>query len=220
MTCVRTADIGPYLLGAVSAGQRLGLEEHLEKCPMCREEIIRLAGLPGLLWRASSDELGETPGDIGPPPEDRPRPTPSRRHRRVATMVAALAIVGGTAVGLDLTAGRPSTPATVPRAEAASSALAATDPATKVSAAAVLTGQPWGTGVRLRLRGLPYGTRCELVVHAVDGSNEVAATWNAAYTRQVEVPAATDVDRAHIASLEITATNQHLITIPGQSTRG
>jgi hypothetical protein len=48
----------------------------------------------------------------------------------------------------------------------------------------------------------------------------VAATWNAAYTRQVEVPAATDVDRAHIASLEITATNQHLITIPGQSTRG
>jgi hypothetical protein len=135
-------------------------------------------------------------------------------------LVAALAIVGGTVAGLDLTFGRPSMPAAGPSAKPSSSTLSATDPATKVTAAAVLTEQPWGTGVRLRLRGLPYGIRCELVIHAADGSSDVAATWNAAYTPQVEIPAATDVDRAHIASLEITATTQHLVTIPGQGTRG
>jgi hypothetical protein len=215
MTCVRTVDIGPYLLGAVSAEQRLELEEHLETCPMCREEIVRLAGLPGLLWRASGDELHEPRLDAPPSPEDNPRPTRRRRNRRVAAMVAALAIVGGTVAGLDLSAGRPSTPAAGPSAKPASSTLSATDPATKVTAAAVLTQEPWGTGMRLSMRGLPYGIRCQLVVHAADGSSDIAATWNAAYTHQVEIPAATDIDRAHIASLEVTTTNQHLITIPG-----
>ncbi|HWC39422.1 MAG TPA: hypothetical protein VG476_12870 [Acidimicrobiales bacterium] len=84
-----------------------------------------------------------------------------------------------------------------------------------MSATAVLTAQSWGTGVRLSMRGLPYGARCELVVHAADGSSDIAATWNAAYTPRVEIPAATEINRAHIASLEITTTNQHLITIPG-----
>jgi anti-sigma factor RsiW len=216
MTCVRTVDIGPYLLGAVSASQRLQLEEHLETCPMCREEVVRLAGLPGLLWRASSENRGEPLVDV---PPDEARLTPRRRHRRVAATVAALAIVGGTVVGLDLTADSPHPPVASKSAQPASSTLSATDPSTNVSATAVLTDQPWGTGVRLSLRGLPYGIRCELVVHAIDGSSDIAATWNAAYTPRVDIPAATDTARGHIASLEVTTTSRHLITIPAQGTR-
>ncbi|TMM16422.1 MAG: zf-HC2 domain-containing protein [Actinobacteria bacterium] len=219
MTCVRTVDIGPYLLGAVSAGQRLQLEEHLESCPMCREEVVRLAGLPGLLWRAASDDVHEPRLDTPGVPEDVPSSRPRRHRRRVAAMVAALAIVGGTVAGLDLTVGRTSPPAIRPSAQPASTTLAASDPATKVSATAVLTAQPWGTGVRLSMRGLPYGARCELVVHAANGSSDISGTWNAAYTPRVDIPAATDIDRANIASLEITTANQHLITIPAQSTQ-
>jgi hypothetical protein len=131
----------------------------------------------------------------------------------------ALALIGGAVAGLDLTVGRTPPPAAAPSAQPASSTVAAADPATNVRATAVLTDQPWGTGVRLSMRGLPYGARCQLVVHATNGSSDVAATWNAAYSPQVQIPAATDIARGHIASLEVTTTNEHLVTIPGQSTR-
>jgi anti-sigma factor RsiW len=40
-----------YVLGALSPGERRRFERHLRGCPVCREEVVRLAGLPGLLAR-------------------------------------------------------------------------------------------------------------------------------------------------------------------------
>jgi hypothetical protein len=131
-------------------------------------------------------------------------------------LAAVLVVVGGTVAGLGLTAARPPPPSATSSVQAPSNALSATDPTTKVTATAMLTAEPWGTGVRLHLGGLPYGIRCQLVVHATDESSDVAATWNAAYSPQLEIPAATDVDRTHIASLEVTTGSQHLVTIPQQ----
>jgi hypothetical protein len=215
MICARTVDIGPYLLGAVSAEHRLELEEHLESCPTCREEVISLAGLPGLLWRVPGVDLDEFELDRPPPPQHGPTVSRRRRRGRLMALAAVLVVVGGTVAGVGLTA-RPPPPSATPSVQAPSNALSATDPMTKVTATAMLTTEPWGTGVRLHLGGLPYGIRCQLVVHATDGSSDVAATWNAAYSPQLEIPAATDVDRTHIASLEVTTGSHHLITIAQQ----
>jgi anti-sigma factor RsiW len=39
------------VLGALSPRERHRFERHLRGCPACREEVVGLAGLPGLLAR-------------------------------------------------------------------------------------------------------------------------------------------------------------------------
>jgi Putative zinc-finger len=56
MTCPRTVALGAYVLGALEREERARLEEHLETCAVCREELDRLAPLPGLLSRLTLDE--------------------------------------------------------------------------------------------------------------------------------------------------------------------
>lgn len=56
MTCHRTTALGAYVLGALERAERAGLEAHLETCEVCREELDRLAPLPGLLSRLTLDE--------------------------------------------------------------------------------------------------------------------------------------------------------------------
>jgi len=56
MTCPRTVALGAYVLGALEREERARLEEHLETCAICREELDRLAPLPGLLSRLTLDE--------------------------------------------------------------------------------------------------------------------------------------------------------------------
>jgi Putative zinc-finger len=56
MTCPRTIALGAYVLGALDREERAGLEAHLKTCDVCRDELDRLAPLPGLLSRLTLDE--------------------------------------------------------------------------------------------------------------------------------------------------------------------
>jgi hypothetical protein len=56
MTCPRTVALGAYVLGALEREERAELEAHLETCVICREELDRLAPLPGLLSRLTVEE--------------------------------------------------------------------------------------------------------------------------------------------------------------------
>jgi anti-sigma factor RsiW len=49
MTCPEMIAIGAYILGALSLDDRLEMQRHLDDCEACREELLRLAPLPGLL---------------------------------------------------------------------------------------------------------------------------------------------------------------------------
>lgn len=42
-----------YVLGALSARERYRFERHLRCCAACRDELVWLVGLPGLLRRLS-----------------------------------------------------------------------------------------------------------------------------------------------------------------------
>jgi hypothetical protein len=67
MTCHRTTALGAYVLGALEREERARLEAHLEACGVCREELDRLAPLPGLLSRLTLDEA-EVLATAGPGP--------------------------------------------------------------------------------------------------------------------------------------------------------
>jgi hypothetical protein len=71
MTCPRTVALGAYVLGALEREERARLEAHLETCAICREELDRLAPLPGLLSRLTLEEAEvlET-AELGPGPLD------------------------------------------------------------------------------------------------------------------------------------------------------
>ncbi|HEV7624101.1 MAG TPA: zf-HC2 domain-containing protein, partial [Amnibacterium sp.] len=42
---------GAYVLGALSSGERLEFEAHLEQCDDCAGRVGELAGMPGVLAR-------------------------------------------------------------------------------------------------------------------------------------------------------------------------
>lgn len=49
-------DLGVYLLGAIGTADRSAVDAHLASCAACRDELIQLACLPGLLSRVTADD--------------------------------------------------------------------------------------------------------------------------------------------------------------------
>jgi hypothetical protein len=61
--------LGIYVFGAITPPDRATVVRHLATCPNCRDELVGLAGLPGLLLRPpavaaafSSDDHSEGEG--------------------------------------------------------------------------------------------------------------------------------------------------------------
>jgi hypothetical protein len=63
--------LGVYVLGALGPAERALVQAHVAGCPACREELVLLAGLPGLLARLSladvtdGDDAAARGGDAG-----------------------------------------------------------------------------------------------------------------------------------------------------------
>jgi len=55
------------VLGALDPAGRRHYEQHLRDCPVCREEVVRLAGLRALLGRVSPREVS---GPAGGPADE------------------------------------------------------------------------------------------------------------------------------------------------------
>jgi len=69
-------EVGVYLLGALTPGERDQFEQHLATCVICRDDVVHLAGLPGLLARVTEAQVvghtraGETASDPGVADDD------------------------------------------------------------------------------------------------------------------------------------------------------
>jgi anti-sigma factor RsiW len=229
MSCPRTIALGAYVLGALEREERSGLEAHLETCDICRQELDRLVPLPGLLSRLTVDEAEvldtaePEPAELDPAesgPADTSAPLEralfevARERRRsrlmravavaAALVFAAVAVVGGPLLGGD---GGDEEPAPL--------TAAASDLRTGVQGSAVLSREPWGTRVNLRLAGVRPGEHCRLVARAVGGRSEVAATWRAGYLGTAEVPGAVAIPPESLRSLDVvTADDRVLVRMP------
>jgi anti-sigma factor RsiW len=206
--------LGSYVLGALDPHDRVLVEQHLEICPACRDELSELAGLPGLLARVHVAQLVED--EPAAPPELLDRlldsATAERRTARRWRVLAAAAFVavltaGATAAAVQVAEGGHHAAAPV-------TFVSATDPVTHVHA--VISTQPkhWGTAVRVQLTGVPDEETCSLVVLSRTGQREVAASWRVDYRGDVDVEGATAWSASDIAAYEVvTLDGRHLVTV-------
>jgi anti-sigma factor RsiW len=172
-TDVRTS-LGVYVVGALDPGERSRLEEHLERCPACRDELAGLAGLPAMLGRVELQQLDRV---AGPPVEllDGLLARAAERRRGwlgrtaggrgiggwapLAAAACLLLVVGGLFGGFVLprgsdggTAQAPPSATAEPRASA--ERISAANPETNIKGYVVLRKKAWGTEVELHLAGV------------------------------------------------------------------
>jgi len=214
VSCPHRFDVAVYVLGALEPGEREAFEAHLPGCAACARSLSEVAGLPGLLSRATHPGTPEKGPELAAPPPDLLASTLRRvrRRRRASLMVAAaavvLALVGGFGVaawsGASTTESPPSSVrelALPPVADSETSGLAG------------LTARPWGTQISLSClyRGEPRPTpppdaprtTYVLVVRGADGTEQEVARWSPPPGQDAVVTAATDLPPDRVRGLEV-----------------
>jgi hypothetical protein len=210
-TCDMTTSIGAYLLGLLDYGEWVTVDQHVRECDLCSADLVRLAGLPGLMGKLSVDEVI---ADV----MDKPTlPTKMRRSRRalrrmLATAAVILAITGSVTGGL---LARTTSPASGPSSVSSHDlSFTGSNPSTRVSGDALLATESWGTEIWVKLQGVPGGVQCGLVVHTRDGQTAVAGTWSSrSSTAGSWVPASAPFRPSQIASLDVATPTKRLITL-------
>jgi Putative zinc-finger len=204
-TCnaVERLALGAYVLGALDPVERADVDAHLSRCTVCRDELAGLAAMPGLLARVRLEDVLEPLPSPAPATAERLiarlRAARRRRRRRVAATASALAIAAAS-LGAVVLATRDTGGGGAPSDVASVSAANAR---TGVSARIGLRPASWGTGIRVRLRGVPAGTRCRLIAISRSGRREIAGTWRATYDGTADVQTATAIPRAELASFAV-----------------
>ncbi|WP_424188655.1 anti-sigma factor family protein [Actinokineospora sp. G85] len=218
MTCHETIALGAYLLGALDPGERVDFEAHLGRCASCRAELVKFSPLPGLLHRVGpedfAEELEPTAADLAVAPEDAvPRAGLWRRQRVLLSAAAAVlvlavvAVVGYGLLGRD--AAEQAAPGPVPAVAPVS--WTATDPASGVRADVELTIRSWGTEFKIRLKDVPPGKPCKLVVRGRDGNREVAGWWSSGYLTNEQIPGSTSIDLRRISEVQVVTDDDRVL---------
>jgi putative zinc finger protein len=223
MTC-RYADWdGGYILGALSAGDRLEYEQHLDTCTDCARAVREVAGLPGLLAQIDASVLEPAQADLSAPETLLPallhEVQRSRRRRSVVIAgLAAAAAVLVVAVPVALTVEHDHR---VPEASDTPSASAAPTGrpmavlgGAPVRAALALEQVAWGTRLDLTCTYVPDATQHDpprwvtyvLVVRTRDGRTEQVGTWRAQEGKTMRLTAATAARGSDIASVQVRTT--------------
>ena len=214
-----TSSLGAYLLGALPPAEHAEVEHHLGGCSNCRAELTALAGLPGLLARLDATDVDHLEGfQVATDDQllDRTlleltrRKRVQRRHGRLLAAAAAIivAVVTATAVTTLRAAETNET------RQAQGQTVSAMDAASGLHAVVAFQQQPWGTAVHLSLRGVPPGTRCELIAVLTDGRRQTAGAWQASYEGTASIDAATDAHPDQLASFEVvTRTGTRLVAV-------
>ncbi|MBM6621588.1 zf-HC2 domain-containing protein [Micrococcaceae bacterium RIT802] len=198
-------DLGAYLLGGLSAGERSRFEEHLFGCASCRSELARLRDLPARLGALSAEEAnqllgGDDPAETGSAASaalplaggtadgGRRRPVGAwpeslielrrRARRRAFALAAAVAVLAGAAGGaVGYVAGAPRGPA-----EPAPGASYALTSRHGVQARVDLDRKAWGTEVSLTAAELPTTGVLELWILDGSGQSNRVGSWMATTT--------------------------------------
>jgi hypothetical protein len=204
--------LGAYVLGALDPTERSAVDAHLSGCAACREELAGLAAMPGLLSRVRVEDVIEPEPAPSPAAADRLigrlRAARRVRRRRLGAAIGAVGLAAVTAAAIVLGTG--GTNVTKPNTNTAS--ISAANPRTGVAASFGLRPAPWGTAVRVRLRGVPPKTRCKLIAYSRSGEREVAGTWRASYDGTADVQGSTAIPRSRLAAFEVlTAAGHRLV---------
>jgi hypothetical protein len=188
------ADLDGYLDGALDAMQARRVEDHLDDCAVCREEVISLQEIQSYLREVPPEMLLDGPPDGADLLLQRTlrqvRSEASRaRGGRGALAVTASLAVAAAAVFIGVLIGRASVDT---RPVESAGPASPTASATAVPGTRFASFQDPGSGARLTVRvepatgwvrvnaavtGIPAGAQCRLIVVGRDARRETAGSW-------------------------------------------
>ncbi|MDP9884902.1 putative anti-sigma-YlaC factor YlaD [Sinomonas atrocyanea] len=219
------ADLGAYVLGALSPQERQAVEEHLAECAPCRAELAGLETLPALLDAVPAERAAQIAHDAVRPPEPGTAPrellarVTRRRRARAAGWAASLAaaaaafFVAGIALG-------PTLGAVPPKAAQPSPSATAPAPATTVTLTSgdgahvdlALVTRAWGTELDLTCRGMPSGGAYTVWVVSAGGAAQQAGGWSSTgYSGRAVLTGATSFELSAIRAVEIRDSAQQTV---------
>jgi hypothetical protein len=222
--------LGVYVLGAIDPAERSLVDAHVSGCAECRDELAGLAGLPALLARVGTDEVGRISSEDADsrPPEETPREdfvdslvsltaARRRRSRRWQVLAAAAALViaaGGAAAGLRLASDSSAAQTSASPAPPASWKTATTTSALKgVNATIRYQRLAWGVAYDVQITGVPKGTTCQLWVTNSQGVHLLAAGWTVTSPGETDwFPGSSWVPGGQVQGMDVTAGNEQLAT--------
>lgn len=215
--------LGVYVVGAIEPAERSVVDQHLEHCQSCRDELAGMAGLPAMLSRVPAPDVEQLSRSAAGLPETvepsaellnslLTRVTVRRRRRlwKGAVGIAAAAAVAAAGATAAAELARPATPAA--HADVAS----ATSSTTGVRAVVDYTSTPWGsTAMRVQVSGVSPGTTCQFWVVGKDG-RAFAGQWTVqnSYGEQAWYPAASSASPSSVHNFLLTAGGSVLLSIP------
>ncbi len=221
------ADAIPALLsGGLSPSERTGLQHHLRGCESCRDELVELAALPGLLARLRPAAAGPGHGPGERTVDDRPDPgarqrlvdemvrARSRRRRRsgALALAAALVVVAGAGVGVTRLRQPVPPPVVAGPVLAPMTATVAAQGAPAVTGAVAAVDKSWGSALSVTVTGGKPGERLKLVVIDSEGRAETVAWWVTG-AKTVRCEGSTSVRRAEVAEVQVrTADDKPVLT--------
>jgi hypothetical protein len=227
--CGHEHEDGAYVLGALSAEDRVAFERHLPGCEECARSVRELAGLPGLLARVPVESLDPIELPIPVPDTLLPalvRRARSNRRRRAwvagGLVAAAAAAVSVVAVGIhDDNHGVAAT------SQVATAAPKLLEPVGSVPISGWLSLTPVSWGTRLDLTctysdgsdAYPSSKAVTYVLYVTrtDGSTERVSSWRALPGKTMHVAAATAAARSDIRDVEVrTEAGRTVLDLTGQ----
>ncbi|MCW2821893.1 MAG: putative rane protein [Marmoricola sp.] len=212
MTCAYAESDGAYVLGALSATERLEFEQHLGACLECSTSVRQMAGLPGLLARVDPTVLDDL-RQVEPVPDallaHLVREVRRTRRRRLVLVggLAAAAVAAVLTLTLSPLLGMDAAP---PAAAPVGQVMTPLGDV-PVRARLALQSVSWGTRLVLACTYAPDQTESDwphtvtytLLVKTTDGHTEQVSTWRPLEGRETRLTAATAARRQDIASVEV-----------------
>jgi anti-sigma factor RsiW len=198
--------LGAYLLDALEPDEAAAVQAHSAGCRRCRDELADLAGAVtqlAVLSRADAERVGCFEAEPALPVLSQGRRRAGRGRRPL--LIGAGAVLATAIVAIGVRAASDGPGGTVVRA---------VDARTHVQAAVTLAARPWGTEVRLALRGVRPGGWCSLVAHGSGGQSDIAGTWDADRRGDADVPGATAIPVGRLRELDVvTQTGRELVHV-------
>jgi anti-sigma factor RsiW len=191
--------LAAYVLGALDRAERAEVDAHLVACARCRDEVARLAPIPGLLARVDRSDVDAPPIDVAARAAARARRelVAVQRSRGRWRLAAALVAVAAAVLGaVTLWPGGDGGPEAIPLEPASALGL---------ESWASITPRSWGTEIAIGCDEIPDSERYTLVAVATDGRREQAAAWGPSDEYHVVVEGATSIhveELDHIAVLD------------------
>ena len=225
--------LGAYVLGGLDEADLREVQDHLRTCPTCRDELVAVAMLPGLLRRRPQPEQ-EQPGNErvdaperagSGPPSAPPDLLPAllqqvdlerrrgRRRSRGRLAIAAVTVAALTA-GAGAVLNRDDGPVPAPAVAFAAAAGSA------ASGQARLLTKPWGTAITVNLAGLPRSGRFVLRTTGRVGAHEQAAAWAATTNGAAHVVGATSISTSDVTQVAVVGSGGQVVAVatPGSLT--